>query len=255
MTAASKEKHTVTLPEGVSLQRLAQVLLDAWEADPRRWMNASTLRPDQIGTTEDGPPELREGASPQPAMPVPQDALDLFRLLAGRRVDYLLVGGMAMLTYVKGRNTKDVDLLMSVAALEKLPELKIDDRNDFFARGKFKSIQVDLLLTNHPLFKIVAGRFATMHPFEELTVPTATVEGMIVLKLFAPPSLYRQFDMDRAAVYENDITMLIARHSPALEPLTALASQHAELGDKNELQKIISECCKRADKLRQRTNS
>jgi len=41
MAAASKEKHTVTLPEGVSLWRVAQVLLDAWEADPRRWMNAS----------------------------------------------------------------------------------------------------------------------------------------------------------------------------------------------------------------------
>ncbi len=285
MTAAAKEKREVTLPEGVSLRRLAEVLLDAWEADPRRWMNASTLRPDQIGTTEDGPPQLREGAPPQPAMPacvaeaqtaaadganaksepgifkphtparqrpVPQDAMDLFRLLAERRVDYLLVGGLAMLTYVKGRNTKDVDLLMSVAALEKLPELKIEDRNDFFARGKFKSIQVDLLLTKNPLFKIVAEKFATTHQFEEMKVPAATVEGLIVLKLYSLPSLYRQLDMDRAAVYENDITMLIARHSPALEPLTALASQYAEPGDKKELQKIVSECRERAKLLQQR---
>src|ERR1039457_134782 len=186
MTAAAKEKRDVTLPAGVSLRRVAQVLLDAWEADPRRWMNA--------------PAQLREGPSQASAMPVPQDAMDLFRLLAERRVDYLLVGGLAMLTYVKGRNTKDVDLLMSVGALEKLPELVIEDRNDFFARGKFKSIQVDLLLTKNPLFKHVLERFATKHPFEELVVPTATVEGMMVLKLFALPSLYRQMDMDRAAV-------------------------------------------------------
>ena len=53
MTAASKEKRTVTLPEGVSLRRVAEVLLDAWEADPRRWMNA--------------PLQLREGAQPKPA--------------------------------------------------------------------------------------------------------------------------------------------------------------------------------------------
>jgi hypothetical protein len=39
MTAAAKEKRAVTLPEGVSLRRVAQVLLDAWEADPSRWMN------------------------------------------------------------------------------------------------------------------------------------------------------------------------------------------------------------------------
>ena len=238
MTAASKEKHPVTLPEGVSLRRVAEVLLDAWEADPRRWMTQ--------------PSQLRDGADAQPTMPVPQDAMELFRLLAERRVDYLLVGGMAMLTYVKGRNTKDVDLLMSVAALEQLPELKIDDRNDFFARGKFKSIQVDLLLTKNPLFKIVAEKFATKHSFAEMAVPAATVEGLIVLKLYALPSLYRQFDMDRAAVYENDITMLIARHAPAVEPLTLLASQYVEPRDKKELQKIISECCQRARLLQQR---
>jgi len=44
---------------------------------------------------------------------------------------------------------------------------------------------VDLLLTKNPLFKIVAEKFATKHPFEELSVPMATVEGMILLKLFA----------------------------------------------------------------------
>ncbi len=238
MTVAASQKREVTLPEGVSLRRVAEVLRDAWEADPRRWMNA--------------PLQLRKDAPPKPTMPAPQDAMDLFRLLHERQVEYLLVGGMAMLTYVKGRNTKDVDLLMSVAALEKLPELKIEDRNDFFARGKFKSIQVDLLLTKNPLFKIVAEKFATTHQFEEMKVPAATVEGLIVLKLYSLPSLYRQFDMDRAAVYENDIAMLIARHSPALEPLTALASQYAEPGDKKELQKIVSECRERAKLLRQR---
>ena len=233
----SKANTTVTLPEGASLRRVAQVLLDAWEADPRRWMK--------------GAQQLHVGSG-QPSVPLPQDALDLFRLLAERRVDYLLVGGLAMLTYVKGRNTKDVDLLMSVSALEKLPELKIEDRNDFFARGKFKSIHVDLLLTKNPLFKIVAEKFATSHQFEEMKIPAATVEGLIVLKLYSLPSLYRQFDMDRAAVYENDITMLIARHSPALEPLTALASQYVEPGDTKELQKIVSECSQRAKLLQQR---
>jgi hypothetical protein len=227
MTAASKEKRTVTLPEGVSLRRLAEVLLDAWEADPRRWMNA--------------PPQLRDGAQSKPAMPVPQDAMDLFRLLAERRVDYLLVGGMAMLTYIKGRNTKDVDLLMSVAALEQLPELKIEDRNDFFARGKFKSIQVDLLLTKNPLFKIVAEKFATQHPFDELAVPTATIEGMILLKLFALPSLYRQFDWERIHVYEGDVKTLLALHRPAMEQLFTLLEPHIPPTDLKELKKIVSE--------------
>jgi hypothetical protein len=86
-----------------------------------------------------------------------------------------------------------------------------------------------------------------------LNVPAATVEGLIVLKLYALPSLYRQFQMDRAALYENDITMLIANHTPALESLIALATHGMEPGDQKELQTIISECCVRAKRLRQST--
>ena len=241
MTAAAKEKREVTLPEGVSLRRVAEVLLDAWEADPRRWMNAPT--------------QMREGAPPQPAMPVPQDAMDLFRLLAERRVDYLLVGGMAMLTYVKGRNTKDVDLLMSVAAMEQLPELRIEDRNDFLALGTFKSIQVDLLLTKNPLFKIVAEKFATKHSFEELKIPTATVEGMILLKLFALPSLYRQFDWERIHVYESDIKTLLALHKPATEPLFTLLEKHILPTDLKELKNIVSGEQQRVAKAERETRS
>jgi hypothetical protein len=170
-------------------------------------------------------------------------------------VKYLLVGGLAMLTYVQGRNTKDVDLLLSVTALDKLPELRIEDRSEFFVRTNFRSLQVDLLLTSNPLFKIVEERFATIHRFAELDVPAVTVEGLIVLKLYALPSLYRQFDMDRIALYENDITMLLARHSPQLEPLFTLIKQHIEIADVAELRKIMDECAERATRLRQRTSS
>jgi len=238
MTVRSKVVRPVTLPAGVSLQRVAEVLLGAWEAGAHQWT--------------DSPLQLREGASAKPSPPVPQDALDLFRLLAERRARYLLVGGLAMLTYVNGRNTKDVDLLMSVATLRQMPELVIEEESDFFARAKFRSVQVDLSLTKNPLFQWVAEKFATQHRFAELEVPAVTVEGLIVLKLYALPSLYRQFDLDRAALYETDVTMLIAHHSPELEPLTALVNRQMEPGDKVELQKIISECCERAKLLRQR---
>ena len=226
MTAASKDKRTVTLPEGVSLRRVAEVLLDAWEADPRRWMNA--------------PPQLRNGAQSRPAMPVPQDAMDLFRLLAERRVDYLLVGGMAMLTYVKGRNTKDVDLLLSLEASHQIPELEIRDRQDFFARAQFRSVQGDLLFTFNPLFKTVAEKFATVHSFAELNIPAVTVEGLIVLKLYALPSLYRQFDWDRIYLYEGDLKQLLARYHRKMEPLFHLLEPHLLPTDLTKLRKIVS---------------
>jgi hypothetical protein len=239
MMAPSTDKRQVTLPEGVSLRRVAQVLLEAWEVGAHQWT--------------DSPLQLREGAGPKPSMPVPQDALDLFRLLAERRAQYLLVGGLAMLTYVNGRNTRDVDLLMSVATLQQIPELVVEATNDFFVRAKFRSVQVDLLLTTNPLFKLVGEQFATKHRFAELEVPAVTVEGLIVLKLYALPSLYRQMDLDRAAIYETDITMLIAHHSPKLEPLAALVNQQMEPSDQMELKKIVSECGERAKLLRQRT--
>jgi len=236
----NKTNTKVTLPEGISLRSVAKVLLDAWEVGSHQW--------------KDGPFQLREGEDAPPP-PVPRDALDLFRALDGRRVSYLLVGGVAMLTYVQGRNTKDVDLLMSAAAMEQLPELEIKNRSDWFVRAKFRTVQVDLLLTSNPLFRKVGERFATRHHFAELEVPAATVEGLIVLKLYALPSLYRQMDMDRVALYENDITMLLARHSPKVEPLLALVEAHIEPGDINELRKITAECAERAKRLRERTGS
>jgi hypothetical protein len=237
-TAPRPTLRPVTLPDGVSLQRMAQVLLEAWEVGSHQW----------TGT----PLQLREGVSAQPPLPVPQDALDLFRLLADRRAEYLLVGGLAMLTYVQGRNTRDVDLLMSPATLRKIPELVIAEESEYFARAAFRSVQVDVLLTKNPLFKQVAKKFATHHRFAELSVPAVTVEGLIVLKLYALPLLYRQFALDRAALYETDITLLIARHSPKLEPLADLVYQQMKPGDQQEVQTILAECRERAKLLRQR---
>jgi hypothetical protein len=224
----------VTLPEGASLQRMAQVLLDAWEAGSQQW--------------RDTPLQLREGHTPSQA-PVPHDALDLFRVLHQERITYLLVGGMAMLTYVEGRNTKDVDLLMSVTAMRQVPELEVIEENGFFARARFRSVRVDLLLTSNPLFKTIEQRFATEHQFAELKVPAVTVEGLIVLKLYALPSLYRQFDWDRVYLYESDIKQLLARYNPEMPPLFALLEPHILASDLRELRNLVAEEQQRRNRL------
>lgn len=58
----------------------------------------------------------------------------LFALLDERRIDYLLVGGVALLQYVEGRNTQDVDLIVAVADLGRLPEIEVSSRDADFAR-------------------------------------------------------------------------------------------------------------------------
>src|SRR5262245_56654971 len=74
----------------------------------------------------------------------------IFALLEERRTDYLLVGGIALLKYVEGRNTEDIDLIMALSSLEKLPEIRIEKRDDDFVRGFFDGLQIDLLLTSNP---------------------------------------------------------------------------------------------------------
>src|SRR5689334_11528871 len=56
----------------------------------------------------------------------------LFGLLEERRIEYLLVGGIALLQYVKGRNTEEIALIMAISSLERLPEVHpVGQEQDF----------------------------------------------------------------------------------------------------------------------------
>jgi hypothetical protein len=61
-----------------------------------------------------------------------QSVQDLFSVLEQRKINYVLVGGIALLHYVEGRNTQDLDLLMAFSSLEKLPELKVSSQDTYF---------------------------------------------------------------------------------------------------------------------------
>ncbi len=165
----------------------------------------------------------------------------LFALLGERRVGYLLVGGIALLQYVEGRNTEDIDLILSPSSLARLPEIEVIGEEDGFARGMFEGLQIDLLLTSNPLFEIATQRYATTRAFVEREIPCATVEGLILLKLYALPSLYRQGNLVRAALYETDILTLIHGYRPALEPLFQELAPHVSATDLTALRKLVAE--------------
>ena len=63
-----------------------------------------------------------------------QTVVRLLTLLHKRQIDYLLVGGIAMLQYVEGRNTEDIALIISVSALQKLPEIVLTSQSERFRR-------------------------------------------------------------------------------------------------------------------------
>jgi hypothetical protein len=49
----------------------------------------------------------------------------LFALLDERKAEYVLVGGIALLQYIEGRNTEDLDLIMALQSVQRVPELEI----------------------------------------------------------------------------------------------------------------------------------
>jgi len=69
----------------------------------------------------------------------------LFTLLEERQIRYLLVGGIALLKYVEGRNTEDLDLIVALGSLRSLPEIEVTSENEDFVHGTLGDLKVDLL--------------------------------------------------------------------------------------------------------------
>ncbi len=164
----------------------------------------------------------------------------LFTDLRAVKVDYVLVGGVALLSYVPGRNTQDVDLIIAPKQLSKLDWQATVQDNDF-GKANYHGFQVDLLLTTNPLFAYVQRKERTTITFDDINVPCATREGLLLLKLYALPSLYRQGNLARAALYETDILMLRQDAMVDEEKLLAILSKHLAPHDIDELRRILLE--------------
>jgi hypothetical protein len=174
----------------------------------------------------------------------------LFALLDERQSEYVLVGGIALLQYVEGRNTEDIDLIMTLASLNDLPEVEITGRETDFARGRFNELRIDILLTSNPLFDNVRRRYAVRQRFVEREIPCATVEGLLLLKLYALPSLYRQGNFARVGLYENDLATLIHDYRPHLGPLLEELSHHVSDSELVALRDIVAEIEQRIERFR-----
>jgi hypothetical protein len=172
-----------------------------------------------------------------------------FTLLREREVEYVLVGGIALLQYVAGRNTEDIDLIMGLSSLERIPELEVETRDADFARGRFGDLKIDILLTSNPLFERVCRQYVTTQGLAEQEIPCATVEGLILLKLYALPSLYRQGNFARVGLYENDVATLIHYFHPQLDDLFRELSHHLSENDLTQVKKIVAEVQARLDRF------
>jgi hypothetical protein len=156
-------------------------------------------------------------------------------------ISHVLVGGLAMLQYVDGRNTRDIDLILAVEDIPRLPGFVLRERNDWFGTGECGPLRVDLLFTVNPLFAEVAGRHSSPRRFLGGTLRCATPEGIILLKLFALPSLYRQGQIERADLYETDILQLLRLTSVSDEDLLDQLRAHLPATDLKALAEVLLE--------------
>lgn len=174
----------------------------------------------------------------------------LFELLENKQIDYVLVGGVALLYYIEGRNTEDLDLLMALSSLEKLPELKVTSQDVYFVEAEYGGLQIDILLTKNPLFDKVHKSFTVTQQFLDRDIPLASVEGLLLLKLYALPSLYRQGNFARVGLYENDIATLIHDYQPDIPNLTDELAPYVSDNDLVEIKNILSEIQQRIERFR-----
>jgi hypothetical protein len=195
-----------------------------------------------------GPPIeeiVRAGLAFNPRLPMGVDDIRssvvvLFDDLERLGVDYVLVGGVALLSYVEGRNTQDVDLILDASDLARM-SWTIEARDENFARADLGGLRVDLLLADNLLFSQVRRLHATTGSFGGREVRTATREGLLLLKMYALPSLYRQGQWARAALYETDILMLHQGTAVDDEKLLAELAPHVKAVDLVEIRRILEE--------------
>jgi hypothetical protein len=135
--------------------------------------------------------------------------------------------------------------------LQELPEIAITRSDLYFASGQFEGLQIDLLLTENLLFEKIRQHYGTTRHFQDRDIPTATVAGLLLLKLYALPSLYRQGDFARVGIYENDIATLLYDYPTPLGQLLEELAHHLPATDMAEVRTIVAEIEQRIARFRQ----
>lgn len=176
----------------------------------------------------------------------------LFDLLESRKIEFIVVGGMAMLQYVEGRNTRDVHLIVQPTATEWIPELVLISEDQDFARADFHGVPLDFLKTSNPVFEEVRSKHSAPVRFGNREVRVATPFGLFLLKCYALPSLYRQGEFRRADIYEDDLLALLRGFEIDEETVFARLAPHMLATDIASIREIVSDVRSRLAKSLQR---
>jgi len=173
-------------------------------------------------------------------------------LLESMDIEYALVGGAALLTMDDcQRPTDDFDFIIDKADINRISELTQESSDRNFGRYSYQGTRIDALYRANPIFDYVIKNCVDSAVIEDKTIIRATPEGIILLKLYALPSLYQQGQQRRAVTYENDILGLLMQSVDVnFERILKVLASELLPSQIDELRDILEDCQRRARRQR-----
>lgn len=199
---------------------ICQTIYDANAFDIKNWQKGFKVNPDML----------------------PETVIKFLELLTTLKVDFCIVGGIAYLAYIEDRNTKDLDVLISVKDLEKvLPFIKITNQDVNFTNAEFEGLRIDFLKTSNSLFDYVQKNETASYQFTEGEYPIATVEGLILMRIDAIIDLYQKGRWEKVPRYEYDLQMLTRNYRINWDEIWQTSAKFFTTGQINEFKKMVAE--------------
>lgn len=145
-----------------------------------------------------------------------EQLIQFIELLESNDVTYALVGGAALMTMDSCvRPTDDFGFIVARDDIDAIQELTKESGDRNFGRYLYKGTRIDALYPNNPVFSHVINHYLEPTEIADKTINRSSPEGIILLKLYALPSLYQQGEHRRAMTYENDISGLLVQEPNA----------------------------------------
>ncbi|MBS1795925.1 MAG: hypothetical protein JSS81_18870 [Acidobacteria bacterium] len=173
---------------------------------------------------------------------LPELVTGFLKLLDELQIDFCIVGGIAYLAYIQDRNTKDLDILISVTELERIRNrLTIVDEDANFTNAEFEGMRIDFLKTSNALFDYVKHHETALYEFSEGRYPIATVAGLVLMRFDAIVDLYQKGNFNKILRYESDLRFLTVNYEIDWERIWTVSRQFFTDGQIDEFRKMVAE--------------
>ena len=173
---------------------------------------------------------------------LPELVIKFLNLLEEKQVDFCIVGGIAYLAYIQDRNTKDLDILISVTELEKIIDyVEVTNKDVNFTNTRFEGMSIDFLKTSNAIFDYVKKHETTKYNFTEGLYPVATINGLILMRFDAIIDLYQKAKFEKIPRYELDLLYLTRNFPVDWEHIWKISQKFFTDGQINEFKRMVAE--------------